>query len=515
MATERLTMRNLREILRQKLVLARSHREIATSAGVSAGSVSGAAKRAELVGLDWAAIKALSDDALDQRLYGPHLNSRVQRPMPDPSAVHLELRRAGVTLQLLHVEYLDRHPDGYRYTKFCEIYGEWLKRNKPSMRQVHVAGEKCFVDYSGKKPHIVDANTGVVTEVELFVGVLGASNLTFARATRTQQVRDFIGAHLLMLERFGGVPGAIVPDQLRSGVSKPCRYEPGAQRTYEEMAQHYGTVILPARPARPRDKAKAEVAVQIAQRWILARLRNEQHFSLESLNERIDELTDELNDRRMKVYGASRRELFERYERAALSPLPDRRYEIAEWETPKMNIDYHVEFDHHYYSVPYQSNREYVEVRATLTTVEILLHGARVASHPRSRVRGGFTTLPEHMPAAHRAHAEWTPSRIIGWASTIGVSTATLAERILTERPHPEHGYRSCLGILRLSKQYGHARLEAACERALAVGARSYRHVASTLQHGLDRIAVEGESTATTNTVRPSHPNVRGRDYYH
>jgi transposase len=279
------------------------------------------------------------------------------------------------------------------------------------------------------------------------------------------------------------------------------------------MAQHYGTVIVPARPRHPRDKAKVEVGVRIAQRWILARIRNETFFSLEALNARIDGLCDDLNARVMKTYGASRHELFERYERAALLPLPTTRYECSEFAWPKMNIDYHVDFEGHHYSVPFQQNREEVEVRATLTTVEIILRGNRIASHPRSRVRGGFSTKPEHMPSAHRAHAEWSPSRLVGWAATVGTHTAKLVEAILSDRPHPEQGYRSCLGILRLSKKYGHERLDAACERALAAGARSYRHVESILQHGLDRL--RETDTAAPTASRPPHQNVRGRDYYH
>ena len=448
------------------------------------------------------------------RLCGPRVSNRAERPLPDPAQIHLELRRTGVTLELLHLEYLERSPDGYKYTKFCAVYREWCERRSPTMRQVHVAGEKCFVDYSGKRAQIVDPETGECIDVELFVGVLGASNLTFARATRTQQVHDFIAAHVLMLERFGGVPKVIVPDQLRSGVTRPCWYEPGVQRTYEEMAQHYGTVVVPARPRHPRDKAKVEVAVQIAQRWILARLRNETFYSLEALNARIDELCDDVNRRVMKTYGASRRELFERYEQAALSPLPATRYECAEFAWPKMNIDYHVDFDGHHYSVPFQQNREKVEVRATFSTIEILLRGNRIASHPRSRVRGGFSTKPEHMPSSHRAHAEWSPSRLISWAAGVGTHTAKLVEAILQDRPHPEQGYRSCLGILRLSKKYGNERLEAACTSALAVNARSYRHVESTLLHGLDRLR-DSSDAATSEIRRPPHANVRGRDYYH
>jgi len=316
-----------------------------------------------------------------------------------------------------------------------------------------------------------------------------------------------------MLEAIGGVPRALVPDQLKSGVTVSCRYEPGIQRSYEELAQHYGTVVLPARPAHPRDKAKVEAAVLVAQRWILARIRNQTFFSLSELNARIAELLDELNDRPMRVYGASRRQLFERLDRPALAALPSERFAYGEWKSAKVNIDYHLEYDHHYYSVPYALLGETLDVRATRTTVEIFRSRDRVTSHARSYERGRHTTQSEHMPKSHQKHAEWTPTRIVKWAESIGPHTARLAEAILVERPHPEQGYRSCLGILRLSKRYGQDRLEAACARALTAGARSYRHVESILKHGLDRIAPAEESASTQLSL--VHENVRGRDYYH
>jgi transposase len=504
-------MRHIREILRQKLELGRSNRQVAASLGVSSGSVSGAVTRARTLGLDWETIVALGDDALEERLYGPRSTKRVGRPLPDPAYLHVELRRPGVTLQLLHLEYLEQHPNGFRYTAFCRHYNAWLDQQRPTMRQVHRGGDKLFVDYSGNKPRIVDALTGEATEVELFVAVLGASNFTFVEATRTQTVRDWISSHVHALEAFGGAPKAVVPDQLKSGVARSCRYEPDIQRTYEEMARHYNTTILPARPKSPRDKAKVEAGVLIAQRWILAKIRNQTFFSLTALNERIAELVGELNERRMRVYGASRRELFERLDKPALGPLPAARFVTCEWKTARVNIDYHVEFDHHFYSVPSTLLRQEVDVRATATTVEMYVRGERVASHPRSIVRGRHTTTPAHMPKAHQAHAEWSPSRILGWAATVGPATAKLAEAILAARPHPEQGYRSCLGILRLSKAYGSERVEAACERAMAVGARSYRHIESILKHGLDRLAPS--DAASMN--RPAHENIRGRGYYH
>ena len=512
MATERLRMRHVREILRQKLVVGRSNRQVAASLGISNGAVSGAAGRARALGLDWTQITALSDDALEERLYGPRTTKRAGRPLPDPAYLHLELRRVGVTLQLLHLEYLEQHPNGFRYTAFCGHYSAWHARQKLTMRQVHRAGEKLFVDYSGNKPRIVDPQTGEVSEVELFVAVLGASNFTYAEATHTQTIPDWIGSHVRALHELGGVPKVIVPDQLKSGVTMSCRYEPGVQRTYAEMACHYGTTILPARPRSPRDKAKVEVGVLIAQRWVLAKIRNQTFFSLDALNERIAELVDAINERRMRVYGASRRELFERLDKPVLGPLPAERFVTSEWKTAQINIDYHIEFDHHLYSAPSTLARQKVDVRATVSTVEIfLLNGERVASHARSRARGKHTTTPEHMPKAHQAHAEWSPSRILAWAGTIGPETAKLAEAILAARPHPEQGYRSCLGILRLSKKYGAERVEIACGRAMAVGARSYRHVESILKHGLDRLA----PAEVAATPRPAHENIRGRSYYH
>ena len=505
-------MRDLREILRQKLLLGRSHRQAAAAVRISPGSVASAATRAKVLGLDWEAVEKLDDEELETRMYGPRGGKRDGRPEPELAHVHVELRRPGVTLQLLHLEYLDEHPGGYRYTAFCERYRQWLGKQRLSMRQVHIAGDKMFVDYSGNKPHIVDPQTGDLVEVELFVAALGASSCTYAEATHTQQLPDWIASNTRALAFFGGVPNAVIPDQLKSAVTLSCKYEPGVQKTFDEWARHYATTILPARPRKPRDKAKVEVAVQVAQRWILARLRNQTFFSLAELNARIAELCAELNCRRMRTYDASRRELFERLDRPALRPLPDQPYEYAEWKKVLLNIDYHADFDGHYYSAPHGLRGQELWLRATVTTVEIFRLGQRVAAHARSRVRGRHTTVTAHMPLAHQQHVEWTPERILGWAETAGVNTRLFAERLLTERRHPEHGYRSCLGVYRLAKKYGADRVEAACARALAVGARSYRHVASILQHGLDRAPVLDVEPRGTSVV---HENVRGRDYYH
>ncbi len=504
-------MRQIREILRQKWALGQSHRQVAQSLGVSLGTVSSVAQRARQAGLAWAQVETLADDALTARLYGGPVDAGAARPLPDCAYLDTERRKRGVTLELLHLEYLEQHPTGYRYTRFCAIYRHWLARQGRTMRQVHRAGEKCFVDYAGQQPTLVDPTTGEVCPAELFVAVLGASNYTYAEATRTQQVPDWVGSHARAFAFYGGVPALVVCDQLKSAVTLPCRYEPGLQRAYAELAEHYGTVILPARPAHARDKAKVEVAVQVAERWILARLRHETFFSLGALNARIAELVADLNGRRMRLYQASRRELFERLDRPALRPLPAEPFVYGEWKLARVNIDYHVELHGHYYSVPHPLVHERVDVRLTAATVEVFHRGQRVAAHLRSDARGRHTTVPDHMPKAHQRHLEWTPSRITAWAATIGPQTAALVQAILADRPHPEQGYRSCLGLLRLGRRYGEERLEAACVRALAVGARSYRHVDSILKHGLDRAP---GPAVPASPPGPVHEHVRGRDYY-
>jgi transposase len=503
-------MRTIREILRQRWALGRPHRAVAASVGRSVGAIHATERRATAAGLTWAQVEPMAEAALEALLYPSAAATAVPRPAPDCAYLHIERRKPGVTLQLLHVEYLERHPDGYRYTQFCEYYRQWLRRRRLSMRQVHRAGEKGFVDYAGKTPCLTDPVTGDRTPVELFVYALGASSYTYAEATLTQQLPDWIASHTRAFAFFGGAPGATVCDQLKSGVTTPCRYEPGVQRIYAELAAHYGTTILPARPAKPRDKPKAEVAVQGAERWIVARLRHETFFTLSAMNARIAELLEMLNAKPMRHYGgASRRDLFERLDRPALRPLPAVAFEYAEWKRARVNIDYHVALDHHAYSVPYALVHEEVELRYTATAVEVFHRGQRVAAHRRSAQRGGFTTLAAHMPKSHQAHAAWSPSRFVRWAETIGPQTAALVTAVLADRPHPEQGYRSCLGILRLAKRYDAARLEAACARALAAGARSYRHVDAILKRGLDRTA-----DAPATAPLPPHENIRGRDYY-
>lgn len=511
MATPRLTMSKTKEILRQKWLLERSHREVARSLSISAGVVGATTARATKAGLtSWPEVDGLDDAALEQRLYNRKPAST--RPLPDCAWIHTERSKPGVTLQLLHHEYAEQHHDGYQYTRFCDFYREWLSRRRLSMRQIHKAGEKMFLDFAGMQPSLVNPDTGEVTKVELFAAVLGASSYTYVEAIPDQKLPSWIRAHSNALEFFGGSPRVYVPDNLKSAVTQACRYEPKVQRTYEEMARHYGAVVIPARPYKPKDKSKVEVAVQVAERWILAALRNETFSSLEALNERISELLEVLNNKTMRTYGASRRELFERIDKAHLLPLPSR-FVYAQWQRCTVHIDYHVEVERHFYSVPYQLRLDdkHPEARVTATTVEVYSKGRRVASHVRNYQRGGHTTVAEHMPKSHRAQLEWTPTRMIAWAQNMGPNTAALVSVILEERPHPEQGYRSCLGILRLAKKYSEDRLEAACGKSLAVRARSYRHVEGVLKNGLDR--VENDQPESRPPV--DHENIRGGDYYH
>lgn len=514
MARERLSMSKSREILRLRWVLQHSVRDVASSVGVSTGMVSQTAQRAAVAGLAWPDVEQMDDAQLEAALYAspPGGEDPIERPKPDPIYIHQELRRAGVTLELLHLEYLEEHPKGYRYTAFCDVYRKWLKRRGLTMRQLHKAGDKLFEDFSGKRPVIFDRETGARIEVELFVAVLGASNYTYAEATATQRLADWIGANVNALEYIEGVPNALVPDQLRSAVSEPCASEPTIQRTMSAMAAHYGTAVVPARPGKARDKAKVEVAVQVAQRWIVARLRNETHFSLESLNARIRELLEELNARPMKRYGGlSRRELFERVERGALRPLPERRYVAAVWRKASVDSDYHAKVEGHFYSVPHALAHEEVEARVTSSTVELFYLGRRVASHVRSDEVGGATTNPAHMPAHHLEWAVKDPAPLLAWAQGIGTNTELMMRRVLESNFHRDQVYRSGRGLKGLGELYPPERIEEACSRVVRTGARSYKHVERILKLGLDLVPHPDEE----ETSRPiEHDQVRGPEYY-
>lgn len=424
-----------------------------------------------------------------------------------------ELKKKRVTLQLLWYEYKQDNPEGYQYSQFCHLYRHWVNKLDVTLRQQHRAGEKLFIDYAGQTVPIIDPATGEVHEAQIFIAALGASNYTFAEATLGQDLPSWISSHVHAFEFFGGVPYILVPDNLKAGVTNPCRYEPDINPTYQDLAEHYGTTVIPARSGKPRDKAKVESAVLVAERWILAALRNHTFFSLAELNKAIREKLSELNNRRFQKLNTTRKILYETIDKPALRPLPAQPYEYAEWKKARVNIDYHIEMDHHYYSVPYQLVREQVDIRLTSTTVEILFKNRRVAAHKRSYAPGGFTTLKDHMPKSHQRYLEWNPSRIIKWAGKNGPNTRKLVTRILQNRPHPEQGFRSALGIVRLSNHYSPERVEKASIRALAIGACSYKSVKSILKNGLDQQPLLFEHPE--EAPPPAHHNIRGRGYYH
>jgi transposase len=506
-------MRKIRDILRLALGEGLSRRQVAAATGVPGSTVGDHLTRARLAGLSWPLPEGVDDAWLEARLFAPPVPPlpSALRPMPDWPIVHTELHRKGVTLQLLWLEYRERHPEGFGYSWFCQTYRAWRGRLDLVMRQEHHAGEKLFVDFPGMTLPIVDPETGEVWQAQLFVAVLGASSYTYAEAVASQTLPDWISGHVHAFEAFEGCPAIIVPDNLRAGVSQTHRYEPELNRTYEELAAHYGCAVIPARPGKPRDKAKVEAGVLQAERWILAALRQRTFFSLAEANAAIAERVAWLNARPFRKLPGSRRSLFEELDRPALRPLPARPYEYAEWLTAKVNIDYHVEVERHWYSVPHQLVGQRLDIRVTAGIVEVLHKGRRVASHPRSAKRGSFTTVPAHMPEAHRRHATWTPGRIVAWAERTGPATGMLVAAIMASRPHPEQGFRSCLGIMRLGRRYGEARLEAACARALAIRGHSYRSVESILKAGLDGVPLPGAEPVAS--IGP-HANVRGAAYY-
>jgi transposase len=512
MAAERLPMRKIREILRLRWVLKYGVRQTALSVGVSTGVVSRTTQRAKSTGLTWEMTEALSETALEERLYGRTSRPGETRAEPDPTWMHAELKRPGMTLELLHLEYLAEHPNGLRYTAFGQRYRRWKRRRKVTLRQPHKAGERLQVDFSGKRPWVTDRETGERTQVELFVGVLPASGLIFAKATRTQQLVDWVGVHADAFEFYGGVARAIVPDQLRSAVTAPDVYEPTINRTYAELARHYGTAIVPARPASPKDKGAVERSVLTVQRWIIARLRHETFFSLAQINERIKQLLDDVNGRPQRhVGGVSRRELFERIERSTLGPLPAARFEPASWRSAKVNRDYHIELERHYYSVPYTLVGESVEARLTAGGIEVFLHGQRVATHARSYVRYRMTTDAQHRPRSHAAWVERDPGGLLAWASNVGPHAEAYMRKLLDADSnfHVDTRWRSGCGLRRVGDKYGHARTERACEIALRLGGRSYKPVANILKHGRDH-----QQSSQSEAMPIVHSQVRGAKYY-
>jgi len=513
MAREPLSMRQIREILRLKHQGQLSVRDIAGSCGVPTSTVGDYLKRAAEAGISWPLPENITEEQLLEQLLPKEAAASPGEPAqaePEWEKIHQELRRKGVTLQLLWKEYQQTYPEGYGYSRFCELYQRWAATLDPVLRQVHVPGEKMFVDWAGQTVPIQNSTDGTVSQGHLFVAVLGFSNKTFTEAFADEKLPAWIAAHCHAYAYMDGVAKVTVPDNPKTGVIRACRYEPLLHRSYQEMAEHYGTVIIPARPKKPRDKAKVESGVLIAERQILAALRDRRFFSVAELNQAIAPLLAQLNEQPFQKLEGSRNSWFQAHEKSQLLPLPATAFDLSLWSTAIVNIDYHVAVDNHYYSVPYQLIRQKLDVRLTQSTIELFLEGKRVAAHARSYVPGRFSTLEEHRPKSHQRHLEWTPNRILHWAATIGPQCALLIKAIMDSRPHPEHGFRSALGIIRLGKRVGEARLEAACRRALHYGTYSYRSVESILKNHLETQPLEQELPLCS----PDHQNLRGSPYY-
>lgn len=514
MPAERIVMRQVRVILHLKYDAGESTRAIARQVGAAPSTVRETLKRFEAAGLSWPLPEEMTDEALEARLYANAATKQGHRRVaePDWAYIHQEMKRKHVTLSVLWEEYIALEPEGYKYSRFCELYHKFKVSIPVTMRQSHAAGDKLFVDYAGDKVSVlVDKLTGEVRDAQIFVAVMGASNFVYAEASWTQSLPDFIEVHTRALEAINGVPRLLIPDNCKSAVIRTDRHEPQVTRTYQDMAAHYGTSVVPARPYRPRDKAKVEVCVRLVERWLHGRLRNRVFHSLGELNTAIREMCVKLNEELpIRRLGCTRRQLLEEVDRPALKPLPTDRYEFAEWFRRKVGIDYHVEVSKHYYSVPYTYSRADIDVRLTARTVEIFARGKRIASHVRQSGNHRHTTIREHMPSSHQRYA-WPHERLIAEARSIGPSTLMLCERILEQKPHPEQGYRSCYGIVGLVKPYGRDRVEAAASHGLLINALTYRSIKSILDNNLDRQPVN-ESPA--DGVPVIHDNIRGSRYY-
>lgn len=515
MPAKRTSMRTIKDILRLKFDAKLSQRQISRSLNIGLGTVSQHLKRAQAIALSWPIPDDMSDAELERLLFPDQTTAARPRFVePDYTAMHEELKKKGVTKQLLWEEYKQTHKNnGYQYSQYCQRYRDWVKTLQRSMRQVHKAGEKLFIDYCGPTIPITNPDTGEVYQAQVFVATFGASNYTYAEATRSQRKADWIQSHVNAFEFFGGVPEVLVPDNLRSAVTKTCRYEPVINDSYQHLARHYKTTVIPARPYKPKDKAKAENAVLVVERWIMARLRHHTFFTLAELNHHIRFLLDDLNNRAFKKLPGTRRSQFDALDKPALQPLPVQPYLYTEFKWARVNIDYHIEYDKHYYSVPHHLVKHQIEVQATRDLVRLFFKGKQVASHPRSQRKGAHSTDAAHMPQAHRKQSEWSPERLLSWAKKLGPNTTRLVSIFLDKKRHPEQAYRACLGLLNLSRSYNATRLDNACARAISIGALKVRSVRSILEKGMDQLADTPSNTQEASCAE--HSNVRGPEYYH
>ncbi len=514
MATKRIAMRQLREILRLRLHAKLSMRQIRDSLRLSLGTIQKAVSKAEELDLHWDAIEKLDDQQLATQIYPTaDTASSSKKVVPDWLEVTRELKQKGMTKQLLWEEYIQQYPNrSFSYPQYCLLYRSWLKKQKRSMRQIHKAGEKLFVDYAGQTVPIVSNSTGEIKTAQIFVAVLGASNYTFCEATWSQKLPDWINSHVRAFEFMGGVPTIVVPDNLKSAVTKACRYDPKLNPSYQQLAAHYGTALDPARPLKPKDKAKAEVGVQIIERWILARLRHHTFFSLSELNHCIKALLEEVNNKPFKQLKGTRQQWFESIDKPALLPLPKQVYQYTDIKTVKVNIDYHIQYDDHFYSVPHHLVGEKIELHAKEYLIELFFHNTRITSHAR-KYTSGMTTVSEHMPIKHEKHHQWTPGRLMNWAKDIGDEVLFWIKTVINQKQHPEQAYRVCLGLLNLNRSYPSERLNKACAIANKKSLYRLQHIKDILSSNQDKLVTDEKELPPL--LPQSHENIRGPKSFH
>jgi transposase len=511
MSQERLTVRKIREIIRLKEEVGLSNRAIARACKISNSTVGDYLRRIQEAGLHWPLAEEINEEELTHKLF-PEDKVAVEpvRPLPDWEEIRKELSKKGVTLRLLWIEYHEKHSDGYKYSQYCEYYRRWSKTQSPTAHIPHTGGEEMEVDYPGLMVAIVNPETGEVRQAPVFVATLPASNYLYAEVQPSQESCHWINGHVRAFEFFGGVARILRPDNPKTGVKSPDYYEPDLNPTYQAMAEYYQVAVLPARVRKPKDKANVENGVQNVERWIIAPLRNRTFFSEAEANRAFKPLLEALNNRPMLHLGKSRRQLFEELDQPALRPLPEKSYQFAFWKTVRVNIDYHVSFEKHFYSVPHILIHQAVEIKATERMIEVFHKGKQVAVHPRSATAGRFSTRAEHMPSNHRFILELDAGWLLKQAEKVGPRTGQYVTALLHARPFPEQAYRSCLGVLSLARKYPASLLETACQCLLEAHLLSYRDLKSELQ----ALARSSASPTPQPTPLPVHENIRGETYY-
>ena len=504
-------MRKIRQVLRLALEEGLSQRAISTILRISRDAVSDYVIRATAAGIGCPIPVELDDVQLERLLYPPASVRQQNTPIPDWDIIHKEMKSKGATLKVLHQEYLAQQPEGIAYSQFCHLYGIWRKSLKSYMRQTYMAGERALVDYAGPTIPILNLQTGETRTAQIFVGILGASNYIYAEAHWSQKLPNWIAAHVRMFEYFGGAPQIIVCDNLKSAVIKASSTEPIVHDGYQHMAQHYGAVIVPARPKRPKDKAKAENAVLVVERWILFRLRKRVFTELSDLNAAIAELLKELNERPFQKLPGSRWSQFEAIDKPALRPLPTRAYEYTEFRRTRIGMDGRFNVDGTPYNAPYTLSGKVVDLRITHSTVEVMYEYVRVASHVRNE---GTTPVinPQYISPANRHFGLWSPEESLDWSASIGLNVKSLLQTLLTASKAKEQGYRTTRALKQLHAKFGSERLESACCKAMEIGVNSISSVRSILRTGIDQ---QTSTDASHQEASFDHPNVRGPNYYH